>query len=89
MSRVEIIHSPRLRFALSLAWWMRIWLISIGAAMVLTLFGFYPTVISLFAQMGIFWMPIVVLVLWGRLLDEMIYGRDMEDGRRSVRRPGP
>ncbi len=75
--------SPRQRFLASLIRWVRAWLVCIGAGLVLTVIGIFPTAISVAALMGVVWIPIVVLTLWGRMLDEVMHPRsDLEDGCR-------
>ena len=75
--------TPQVRFLLMLARWMRLWIACIAIALVSTLFGLFPTVISVFALLGPIWVPIVVLILWGRMLDQTMHPRsDVEDGCR-------
>ena len=66
-------RAPVLRFLTALAGWMRFWLAAIAVAILLTLFGAFPTAISVVAMTGVLWVPIVVLILWGRLLDDLMY----------------
>ncbi len=75
--------TPGRRFARALAVWVRVWLWALGIGFVLALFGIAPTAIGVFALAGPVWVVIVTLVLWGRMLDEMLRPRsDMEDGPR-------
>ncbi|HSF96873.1 MAG TPA: hypothetical protein VLA52_17740 [Thermohalobaculum sp.] len=75
--------APLLRFLTSLERWVRGWLVCIAAALVLAVAGLMPTVFSVVAMLAVLWLPIVVLTLWGRMLDEMMHPRsDMEDGCR-------
>ncbi|MDH3668627.1 MAG: hypothetical protein OEN23_17010 [Paracoccaceae bacterium] len=75
--------TPRTRFLVSLIRWVRAWLICILGGLVLTGAGIFPTAISVVALMGVVWVPIVVLTLWGRMLDEVMHPRsDLEEGCR-------
>jgi hypothetical protein len=75
--------TPRFKFLTALERWFRVWLICILAALGVTIFGIFPTVISIVALMGAIWVPIVVLALWGRMLDETMRPHsDLEDHPR-------
>lgn len=75
--------SPYQRFVQSLERWVRVWLQLLVVALVLSVLGITPTAISLAAIMGPVWIIIVLLVLWGRMLDEIMNPRsDLEDGPR-------
>ncbi|MEM6677193.1 MAG: hypothetical protein AAF675_04890 [Pseudomonadota bacterium] len=68
------------RFLIRLAGLMRGWLWLIGAGIVMVLIGVMPSVFVILAMLGVVVVPILVLCLWGRLLDEMVTHRRNRDG---------
>ncbi|MEM7528800.1 MAG: hypothetical protein AAF416_14170 [Pseudomonadota bacterium] len=72
-------RSARARFLLRCRGLMRVWLCLIGAGIVVALIGIAPSVVIVMALMGVVWVPIVVLVFWGRLLDDMVPVRRVPD----------
>ncbi len=79
----EFGETPGRRFARALTVWVRVWLWALGIGFVLALLGIAPSAVGIVALTGPLWMVIVALVLWGRMLDELLRPRsDMEDGPR-------
>jgi len=76
-------RAARMRFLLRLERLVRFWVWVLGAGIVAVLWGLAPSVLAVVAIMGVVWVPIVALVLWGRLLDDMVpWRRDGEGGCR-------
>lgn len=74
---------PQARFLTALERCVRIWFWTCVIAVVIWAFGFRPTWFSVVAFFGPVWVPIVALVLWGRMLDKLLNLRsDAEDGPR-------
>ncbi|MEM7497226.1 MAG: hypothetical protein AAF371_04445 [Pseudomonadota bacterium] len=61
----------------------RAWVWLIGGGIVMAILGIAPSIIVILALLGVVWMPIMALILWGRLLDEMVPVRrsGLEDDR--------
>lgn len=79
----SIERTPGRRFVRRLEPVVRVWLWALGIGFCLALFGIAPSVIGVIALTGPIWVIIIVLVLWGRMLDETMHFRsDMEDGPR-------
>ncbi|MEL6217400.1 MAG: hypothetical protein AAFR79_02870 [Pseudomonadota bacterium] len=75
--------TPGRRFVRRVEPVFRFWVWILGIGFVLALFGIAPTVIGIVALTGPIWVVILVLVYWGRMLDETLNLRsDMEDGPR-------
>jgi hypothetical protein len=60
---------------------IRLWVWVLGAGMAAVLLGLSPSVLAAVGLLGVVWVPIVALVLWGRLLDETMPFRG--DGDRG------
>lgn len=79
----EMPPGPGRRFLVAMERMVRIWAWSLIAAAVLTIFGVFPTAISVVAHLGPLWLVIGALIFWGRMLDEVMRPRsDMEDDPR-------
>ncbi|MEL6336363.1 MAG: hypothetical protein AAFS07_00430 [Pseudomonadota bacterium] len=73
--------APLRRFLLACLNLVRTWQWLLGAAILAALVGVAPSVFVIIAILGVVWVPILVLVFWGRLLDEMVPSRrDKSDG---------
>ncbi|MEO0820383.1 MAG: hypothetical protein AAF074_08150 [Pseudomonadota bacterium] len=76
-------RTPGRRFVRRLELSVRIWMWLIGIAVLVTLLGIVPSLVGIVALMGPVWVPIALLIFWGRMLDETMHLRsDMEDGPR-------
>ncbi|MEM6549730.1 MAG: hypothetical protein AAF713_18570 [Pseudomonadota bacterium] len=76
-------NGPLDRFLRACERTLRIWVWLLGVAILLALFGLVPSLIGVAALLGVVWIPILLLIFWGRLLDETLHMRsDMEDGPR-------
>lgn len=67
--------TPRQRFLRALERSVRYWLILLLIAVVLAMFGVFPSLIAVIAMLGAAWVPILALIHWGRWLDEIINPR--------------
>lgn len=73
--------AARTRFLRALARWIGVWQWTIVVALVVTALGLVPSLIGIVALGGVVWVPIVVLSLWGRMLDEtMQFRSDVQEG---------
>ena len=50
---------------------IRAWCWCLGLALVLAIAGVFPSLFGVMGFLGLAWVPVVVLVLWGRLLEDM------------------
>ncbi|MEM6358024.1 MAG: hypothetical protein AAF844_20390 [Pseudomonadota bacterium] len=70
------------RFLIRCEGTLRVWLWLLGGGVVMALLGIAPSLIVMLALLGVVWVPILVLVFWGRLLDDMVPHR-RRDGDRD------
>ena len=47
------------------------WVGCLGIALLLAAVGIFPSLVALAGFLGVAWVPVVVLILWGRLLEDM------------------
>ena len=50
---------------------IRAWCWCLGVALVLALVGVMPSLFGVIGFLGLAWVPIVLLILWGRLLEDV------------------
>ena len=78
---IERETTPEMRFLLRTQRWVRVWFWCLMVALGMAVIGIWPSMIAVIAMLGVAWVPILVLVFWGRWLDEIISPRsDHEDG---------
>ena len=59
------------RFLMRCAGLFRLWCWFLGAALVLAVVGVFPSLIGIIGFLGVAWVPVVLLILWGVLLEDM------------------
>ena len=67
------------RFLLSCERLVAVWTACLGLALVLGVLGFLPSLFGVIGFLGLAWVPVLLLILWGRLLEDM--GFRPPDGR--------
>lgn len=59
------------RFLLSCERLFAVWLGILGVALVLAAVGLFPSLLAVAGFLGVAWVPVFVLIYWGRLLEDM------------------
>ncbi|MEO1274094.1 MAG: hypothetical protein AAFV96_01490 [Pseudomonadota bacterium] len=67
------------RFLLRCEGTLRAWLWLVGGGVVMAALGFVPSLFVTLALLGVVWVPILVLIFWGRLLDDLVPHRRYDD----------
>ena len=59
------------RFLLRAERVIRAWCWFLGLGLLLAVVGILPSLVGVIGFLGLAWVPVVLLVLWGRLLEDM------------------
>lgn len=73
-------RSPHVRrFLISVEKLIRVWAVCLGVGLVLTALGLVPSFFAVAGLMGLAWVPVFLLIYWGRLLQDMGFCRNGRD----------